>query len=119
MKNLFIISILITSFYLSLNAQIWDGRDADFPTSLFGSGIYAIDETVAWCWGEELNNNGINTYANGAISVTSDGGLTWKNVDFVTKDSCVITSLSALNDQIVWVTFITIQNGFTSGNFVA
>ena len=118
MERLTSIILMITSSFSMLHAQVWEGRNANFPASLFGGGIYAIDDSLAWCWGVQLDTSGLESPGNSAISKTTDGGLTWQHVDFPSNESTYITSLWALNDQTAWMTYAGFINDVQTGNYV-
>jgi len=111
------------SFYLMshLSAQAWEGRDASFPYSLWGESVYAINDSVAWTWGIDLDQNGLNTLEKNVISKTKDKGLSWYNVVSPFNSLSFVTSICALSYDTAWVTFASfadINDPEPSGNKV-
>ncbi len=104
MKFLFTI-ISFLSVFAGLNAQVWQERDADFPVPVHGGSVYAIDASVAWTWGWEVDDNNIGTGLN-YISKTTNGGNSWQSVPTPFSGGGSLTSIWALNGDEAWVTYV-------------
>jgi hypothetical protein len=101
MKKITIFSLLLASAF-GLQAQTWQSRIAGFSYSVNGGQVYAINENVAWTYGIEWDGNG-PTYENTGLSRTYTGGNAWESVLFPTQEKAQMISLSALDENQVWL----------------
>lgn len=111
MKSLFTACIFLTSTFSLLTAQVWQGSDADFPAPLHGGSVYAINESVAWTWGWEQDENYLATGLNYTISKTTNNGDSWEQVTTPFTSRGSLTSIWALDADQAWMTYVSFTNG--------
>lgn len=111
MKN-FTLSLIALCVAVSLQAQIWEPHNADFPLPTQGWRITPANDSVAWTFGFVLDSAGDFAQRDYSYSRTTDGGNTWVTGTFAgIQTDGWLCHIFAQDENKAWLSFFDYAEG--------